>query len=144
MHHCKQNPLVEKKPACENHLTPSTLLLACLPTQCTILGCRLVQCVRGCHLTQFARAWHQEPTDEIPEKPPSLSFSILLRKVICFCRDHDDVLEKKKETLVDLSVQFDFVKTFQSELDQTWNFRPELFSQCVRCSKTLQDTTYAY
>ena len=52
---------------------------------------------------------------------------------------------KEEETLVDLSVQFDFVKTFQSELDQTLNLRPELFSHCLFCSKnTVIHDTHIY
>ena len=52
-----------------------------------------------------------------------------LFNVLCFCCDHEDnfvVLEKGN--LVNLSVQFDFVKTFQSELGKTLNLAPN-FSQ---------------
>ena len=124
MHHADMcitahNPLIKKKTV-QYHLTPSTLLFA--------------QCARGCH---------RQPADEmheLPEKPPSLFFSIfafvVTMMIMCW---------KEEETLVDLSVQFDFVKTFQSELDQTLNFRPKLFSHCLSCSKnTVIHDTHIY
>ena len=75
-------------------------------------------------------AWYLQKTNitllfNISKCNTCLDIICWLRLTVMLCWKRNS---KEKETLVDLSVQFDFVKTFQSELDKTLNFRAGTFS----------------